>query len=167
MSLPTLFLGTSATVNGDEFNFHEGIVSIPTPVNTLDAVNKLYVDEMIQLQTDRIDTMLSGAGVDLNQLKEVSDYAAALNAAEQASLESAVVSLSSTIATLQSYVDTTKSDLMAADITILSAASAETSARMFADSALNGRADDITGLLGAYKTSNNARSTGIEASVVD
>ena len=112
MSLPTLFLGSAVTVNGDAFDFHDGVVSVPTPVNTLDAANKLYVDEMIQLQTDRIDTLLSGSGVDLDQLKEISDYAAALTAAEHASLESAVVSLSSTIATLQTYVDTTKSDYL-------------------------------------------------------
>ena len=50
MSLPTLFLGTAATVNGDAFDFHDGVVSVPTPVNTTDAVNKLYVDEVILVQ---------------------------------------------------------------------------------------------------------------------
>jgi outer membrane murein-binding lipoprotein Lpp len=123
MSLPTLFLGSSVTINGDAFEFNDSVVSVPTPVNTTDAVNKIYVDELVQEQTQRIDNLLAGTGVNLDQLKEISDYAAALNAAEQASLASAVSSLNSTIVTLQTYVNTTKSDLMAADVSILTAVS--------------------------------------------
>ena len=160
-SVPTLYLGLAAVVTDTSFNFGDQHVVAPTPIDSLDVANKLYVDQLVQSQSDRIDSMLAGSGVDLNQLKEISDYAAALNAAEQSNLESAVVSLSSTISTLQTFVDTTKADLMASDVAILVAVASETTSRTLQDASLQASITSTTQNVASYVASNNSRSTTI------
>jgi len=51
---PTLFLGP-VTINGSDFNFNDGVVTAPTPSSDTDVVNKLYVDQLVQSQADRIN----------------------------------------------------------------------------------------------------------------
>ena len=166
-AVPTLFLGTSATINGSEFAFSDtSVVTAPTPVNPTDVPNKIYVDELVQSQADRIDAILSGSSVNLDSLKEIVDFANTLNASEQASLSAAVATISTNITTLQSYVDSTKSDLQASDVSILSAVASETSQRTLQDAALNANIVSVSNSFATYSASNDVRSTAIEASVV-
>ena len=78
---PTLYLG-SAQVTLAEFNFGETVVTAPTPVNATDVTNKLYVDQLVQTQADKIDLILDGSTADLDQLKEFAAYVTQLSATD-------------------------------------------------------------------------------------
>ena len=167
MSRPNLYLGTSAFVSGDEIHLNNSVVSVGTPVNTTDAVNKLYVDELVTSQTQRIDAILSGSSVDLDSLKEIVDFANTLNASEAASLASAVVTINSNITSVRDDLTTEISDRKNADITIVQAISNEESERKIADSLMSYNIDSVTTNFNSYQISNNVRSTNIETSVAD
>ena len=163
--IPTLFLG-HATVNDDKFDFNDSAVTAPTPVGQFDVTNKLYVDELVAVQAERLDAILSGTTIDLDSLKEIADYAAALGAAETASLESAVAQQSVATADLRTYVNTTKSHLESSDLSILSALADESSNRTMQDSILSANITSVGASFSSYVGSNNIRSGAIESSVV-
>ena len=102
-SQPMLYLGP-ATVTMTEFNLGETTVTAPTPVNSTDVTNKLYVDQLVQQQADRINVLLDGTNVDLDQLKEISDYAKNLSDADNATVESALAVQSANIASNHQFV---------------------------------------------------------------
>lgn len=71
-SRPTLYLG-KVTVNDSEFNFNDSIVTVSTnPVSNESVATKSYVDDAVRVQKERIDAILDGAGVDIDQLKTIS-----------------------------------------------------------------------------------------------
>jgi hypothetical protein len=97
-SLSTLFLGDFTQVNGVTFDFGSAILKTArTPANIDELVNKGYVDQevatLVNQQKVRIDSILSGASVSLDSLKEISDYAKGLSDAEASSLSASVLSL--------------------------------------------------------------------------
>jgi hypothetical protein len=75
---PTLYLGT-AIVNNNHFDFSSNsIVTAPRPTGNFEVANRIYVDELVKYQADRIDSILFDASINLDTLKEVSDYAKTL-----------------------------------------------------------------------------------------
>ena len=72
---------------------------LSVPVNTsADAPTRRdYVDAQILAQKERIDGILSGAGVSLDNLKEISDYVNSLDETQRLDILSKVAELNATI----------------------------------------------------------------------
>jgi hypothetical protein len=159
---PTLYLGP-AVVTQSEFNFGEATLTAPTPVNSTDIANKLYVDQLVQSQADRINTLLDGTTVDLDQLKELSDYAKHLSEVDNATVEAALAVQSANIASNHSFVLATKTALESADVSILTAIASEATTRTVNDAALNASIVSLTNTYSAYVASNNSKISLIES----
>jgi hypothetical protein len=72
---------------------------LSVPVNTsADAPTRRdYVDAQILAQKERIDGILSGAGVSLDNLKEISDYVNSLDETQRLDILTKVAELNATI----------------------------------------------------------------------
>ena len=76
---PQLKLGKAATITGTAVVFNGAINSSSTPSVNTDLTNKLYVDNTVLVQSDRIDTILSGAALDMDTLVELTNFFTALS----------------------------------------------------------------------------------------
>jgi trimeric autotransporter adhesin len=133
------------------------VINLPAPINGRDAANKNYVDAAdatlqsnIDEQAAKIEAILEGSDVDLNQFREVVAFVESIDLENDDNLLSAVTAinsaitdeasarfdadneLSASISTLQTYVDTTVNNAIS---TLNSDVSDETAARIAADSA--------------------------------
>ena len=105
-------------------------IKLSASVTSNDSVtNKLYVDEKVSEQTARIDAILAGSTVDLNSLKEISDYIASLDETNQGNL---IGSLADLNAALSSEASTAR----AAEDSLTTALSSEASTARAAEGAL-------------------------------
>jgi hypothetical protein len=74
-------------------------VKLSLPVNTADdsAARRDYVNAQVLEQKSRIDAMLSGAGINLDNLKEIADYVNTLDSTQQTDILAKVATLNATI----------------------------------------------------------------------
>ena len=72
---PTLYLGNDATVIGNVWNFGTASLysnNLPTADNMI--TNKSYVDSLVSVQEKKIDTILDGASVSMENFKNFVDF---------------------------------------------------------------------------------------------
>jgi len=72
-------------------------LSIPVNTSNDAPTRRDYVDAQVLEQKNRIDAILSGAGVDLDNLKEIADYVNSLDATQQTDILNKVAELNATI----------------------------------------------------------------------
>jgi hypothetical protein len=73
--IPTLYLGPEATVTGNNWNFGNSNVYLNTvPTDDNMVTNKSYVDELVSIQEKKIDTILDGASVSIENFKNFVDF---------------------------------------------------------------------------------------------
>ena len=94
MPPPQLHLGKAATITGTSVVFKGAITSTSTPSVPADLTNKLYVDNTVLTQTNRIDTILSGAAIDMDTLVELTNFFTALSGEETAAIVNLTTSVS-------------------------------------------------------------------------
>jgi len=73
--VPTLYLGNDATVIGNVWNFGTASLyssNLPTADNMI--TNKSYVDNLVSVQEKKIDTILDGASVSMENFKNFVDF---------------------------------------------------------------------------------------------
>jgi hypothetical protein len=73
--LPSLYLGKDTIVTGNKWDFGNARIYsniLPTEANML--INKSYVDNLISIQENKIDTILDGADVSVENFKEFVDF---------------------------------------------------------------------------------------------
>jgi antitoxin component HigA of HigAB toxin-antitoxin module len=73
--IPTLYLGNDTTVTGNTWNFSNAQVYLnvePTTGNMI--TNKSYVDNLVNIQEKKIDTILDGASVSVENFKNFVDF---------------------------------------------------------------------------------------------
>jgi len=73
--LPSLYLGKDTIVTGNKWDFGDARIYsniLPTEANML--TNKSYVDNLISIQEHKIDTILDGANVSVENFKEFVDF---------------------------------------------------------------------------------------------
>jgi hypothetical protein len=86
------------------------IINLPLPTNGGDAANKAYVDA----QALRIDAILEGSDVDLNQFKEVVDFVQSIDLSNDEALMNAMINIETSIA--QETADRETADSVIEDI---------------------------------------------------
>ena len=78
----SLYLGKKVVISDDsnKLDLQDiGVFSSAIASDNYQLPNKLYIDGLVQTQTSRIDTLLSGSSINLDTLKEISEYASTLN----------------------------------------------------------------------------------------
>jgi len=122
-----LYLGHYATITDDVINLGGSkLQNIASAVNAGDAVNKANLDSAIATATSasetfatikvdeqkvRIDLILEGAGLSLDALKEVSDYANSLHSTQAQDILSATTTLTTSLGNEVSRATTAEADL--------------------------------------------------------
>jgi hypothetical protein len=164
--LPNLYLGTSAIVNGDEFQFHtNGRVFISSPTEDLHAANKIYVDQKVTAQTARIDAILSGSTVDLDQLTEIVNFATTIKTDGSNNVVNAVLTLNTMVADVSNNLMSEINSRISSGLSIVDSVRVEGETRTYNDALLSDRIINVVAGLENYTTNNNLRSVAIENSI--
>jgi hypothetical protein len=72
---PILYLGNDTTVSGNTWNFGNANVYLNVvPTNDNMITNKSYVDNLVSIQEKKIDTILDGASVSMENFKNFVDF---------------------------------------------------------------------------------------------
>ena len=165
--LPNLYLGTSAIVNGDEFQFHtNGRVFISSPTEDLHAANKSYVDQEVTLQKARIDAILAGSTVDLDQLTEIVNFATTIKTDGSNNVVNAVLTLNTMVADVSNNLASEINSRISSGLSIIDSVRIEGETRTYNDSLLSDRIINVVAGLDNYTTTNNSRSVAIENSIL-
>ena len=73
--IPTLYLGPQTTVTGNDWNFGNAQVFVNIlPTSDTMITNKSYVDSVVSIQEKKIDTILDGASVSIENFKNFVDF---------------------------------------------------------------------------------------------
>jgi hypothetical protein len=92
---PTLYLGNETTVNGNKWDFGGANVYLnvlPTADNMV--TNKSYVDHLVSIQEKKIDTILDGASVSIENFKNFVDFVNQSQRENEAELYSSINDIS-------------------------------------------------------------------------
>jgi hypothetical protein len=168
MSNKNLYLGTSAIVNGYEFDFHtDGRLFIPSPTEDIDiqAVNKLYVDKTVNSQKVRIDAILSGTTIDLDTLTEIVNFATTIKTDGSNNVVNAVLTLNTIVADISNNLTSEINSRISSGLSIVDSVRVEEETRTYHDAMLSNRIDAVSASLYGYKGRNDLRSVAIENSI--
>lgn len=97
---PTLYLGNETTVTGKKWDFGNSNVIINingTQPNMV--VNKSYVDQLVEIQEKKIDTILDGASVSIENFKNFVDFVNMSKRENEAELYNSINDISNNIIT--------------------------------------------------------------------
>lgn len=164
MSVPPLFLGPNATVTNDTFDFGNSFATTSqTPIKTYDVTNKLYVDDVVNIERKRIDNLTDAIGIDINKLKDLKDF---LDSLPLESLTSIISEIGIKITGLKNDLAQEILDRDAAIQSIIDMVTLEYDARLKSEAEINDKIDLFIGTTyGRYILNNDLRSTRIETSV--
>ena len=158
-SLPTIY------VNGAKFDGTTVDLSSYTKikmnasiVDSDSLVHKLYVDTQVLVQTARIDAILAGSSLNLDSLKEVSDYINSLDSTAQGNLLASVTALN---AALASEASTAR----AAEATLTANLASEASAARAAEATLTANLASEASAARAAEAAELARASAAELQI--
>jgi hypothetical protein len=98
-SLPTIYVhGAKFDGTTVDLSSYTKIKMNASIVDSDSLVHKLYVDTQVSVQTARIDAILAGSSLNLDSLKEVSDYISSLDSTAQGNLLASVTALNTALA---------------------------------------------------------------------
>jgi len=165
MSVPPLFLGLNTKVTDDTFNFGKSFATTSqTPVKNYDLTNKMYVDDTVNQQKIRIDTISSAIEIDFDKLKDLKDF---LDSLPLESLTSIITEIGIKITTLKSGLEKEILDRQTAIQSVIDMVTLEYEDRGKSEAEINEKIDSFISIYSTYVLNNNIRSTDIETSVLD
>lgn len=93
--IPTLYLGPQTTVTGNTWNFGNTQVYLNVePTSDTMITNKSYVDNLVSIQEKKIDTILDGASVSIENFKNFVDFVNQSQRENEAELYSSINDIS-------------------------------------------------------------------------
>lgn len=164
-SKPTLYLGSNITIKENIFDFgNSSATTSQTPQNNNDLANKMYIDEKIDIERQRIDNIESGIDINLQKLKDLKVWLDTLNNAD---ITSTIIDMGIDITQLKSNLNKEEIDRKKAIDSILVAIAGESNDRTLSDNEISKRIDTIKSVYDKYIYDNNSRSANIEGDILN
>jgi hypothetical protein len=162
---PTLYLGSNVTIRENIFDFgNSSAITAQTPQNNYDVANKMYVDDIIDIERKRINNIESGIDINLQKLKDLKAWLDTLNNND---ITSTIIDMGIDITQLKSDINKEEIDRKKAIDSILVAIAGETNDRTLSNNEISKRIDTIKSVYDKYIYDNNTRSANIEGDILN